>query len=158
VNERAVGEQTRRRKVQENMQMAMEVNPEDFTKIPMLFIACRVNGHRIVALVDTGAQCSVMGRRAADACGITQLLDTRFKGVAKGVGTAGIVGKVHLTEVVVGHQTFAMSITVMADQTQIDFILGLDVIRKYQCVIDMTQNCMIIGGEKVAFCSQSGGR
>merc|ERR1712151_319580 len=101
----------------------------------MLYIDCAVNGTDLKAFVDSGAQMTIMSKNCAERCGIMRLLDKRFSGVAQGVGTAKILGRIHLATMKIGQSHFLVSITVLDDQNM-DFLIGLDMLRRHQCSID----------------------
>ncbi|UJR13301.1 hypothetical protein I4U23_000319 [Adineta vaga] len=129
--------------VQENMEHAVEHAPEVFGHVVMLYINCKVNGHVVKAFVDSGAQMTIMSQACAERCGIMRLADRRFSGIAKGVGTQKILGRIHLAQLEIEKHYFATSLSVLEDQPM-DMLLGLDMLRRHQCVLDLDKNVLRI--------------
>ena len=110
---------------------------------------CKINGHPIKAFVDSGAQMTIMSKACAERCGVMRLLDRRFAGIARGVGTQNILGRIHLgslsssvsffshrnrlnlAQLEVENQFFATSLSVLEDQS-IDMLIGLDMLRRHR--------------------------
>lgn len=111
--QKKIAELLQRQAVEDSLEHAMEHTPEAFAEVVMLYVDLRVNGVPMKAFVDSGAQRSIMSRGAAEKCNILRLMDTRFAGVARGVGAGVICGRVHTVPVVVGDSHVSMSVTVM---------------------------------------------
>lgn len=104
---------------------------------------------------NSGAQSTIISKACAERCNILRLLDTRFSGMAHGVGSAKIYGRIHLALLTLGTEVFEVSFTVMdAVGGSYDMLLGLDMLRKHQACIDLDHNCLRIGSSTVTFLAE----
>lgn len=145
----------RQKNVNLQYQQAMQEYPESMGKVLMLYVEAKINNHTLQAFVDSGAQTTIMSKKCAQKCGIFDLVDTRFAGIAVGVGTGTILGRIHMAQLQIGHVYFPCSVTVMDDAAlpsagagsdekaatpkDMPFLLGLDMLKRHTCCIDLEQ-------------------
>ena len=136
----AIEARVRQAAVDASLEAALEHHPEAFADVVMLYVHLTINGRTLAAFVDSGAQRSIMSVETAEEAGLSHLVDTRFAGVAVGVGSGKIVGRIHAVPCKAGTGPDApyltISLTVM-DQKGMPFLLGLDMLRRFRASIDL---------------------
>lgn len=85
-----------------------------------------------------------MSDACAERCHIMRLVDSRWAGIAHGVGTQRIIGRIHMVQIQIGNDHLTTSFTVLAEQSM-DMLLGLDMLKRHQCCIDLKKNVLKIG-------------
>ena len=115
-----VQKQERQKLIQEQYEHVMNEYPESMVgRVLMLYIPMKINGFPVSAFIDSGAQQTIMSLSLAQQCQIDQYIDTRMAGIAVGVGTGVILGRIHMVQIeitsTITHQVyyFPCSITVM---------------------------------------------
>lgn len=148
--QRRLLEQIHQQNIQQNLEQALEHTPESFGSVIMLYVPATVNKVDVTAFIDSGAQMTIMNEKCAERCGILHLLDRRMQGFARGVSSARLLGRIHMAMVNVGGNLLPMSISVLESQ-DIEFIIGLDQMKRHQMCIDLKDNVLRVHGSSVPF-------
>lgn len=94
-----------------------------------------INGHKFQAFVDTGAQSTIISKGFCEKLGLMKDVDTRFKGVAIGVGTSKILGRIHIAKLKLENgKTIECSLQVL-ENIDIDFLIGIDMMKKFRVLL-----------------------
>ncbi|CAA7016333.1 unnamed protein product [Microthlaspi erraticum] len=139
----------RQKGIDENWEAALEHNPEGFARVIMLYVDMEVNGVPLKAFVDSGAQSTIISKTCAEKCGLLRLMDQRYKGIAHGVGQSEILGRIHVAPIKIGNNFYPCTFVVL-DSPNMEFLFGLDMLRKHQCTIDLKENVLTVGGGEVS--------
>lgn len=103
-----------------------------------LQVMCEVNGYLIPAMIDTGAEITVMSASCAKRCGVSNLIDTQHSGKAVGVGFSEIVGGIDGMGLRIGPLNFQSKISILRS-SRCDFLIGLDILKRFKCDISLRE-------------------
>lgn len=128
---------------------AKRINPvQDTSKIgETLLIDCIVNGCSVPAIVDTGAQISIMSETCLKKCHLHNDIDRRYTGKAIGVGESKIIGKVLNLPMQIGPISFLSGVSVLKD-SRVDLIIGMDLLSKFESEINVKERWVKMRAEK----------
>ena len=123
---------------------AKNIAPDVFEIVSMpIFIECIVNGHSVIAVVDSGCSCTFMTIDCAKRCGISHLIDTNCHRVVSSItGKHRHFGEIHLYPIQIGACKKLLTSIIMMPAGLIQMIIGLDVLE--YCTLDFNNNKMLI--------------
>ncbi|CAG9310585.1 unnamed protein product [Blepharisma stoltei] len=146
--QRQIEQKIHQENINQNLEYAQEFMPEVFASVEMLYIDCKVNKMPLQAFVDSGAQNTIMSKECAQRVGIMRLVDTRFRGEARGVGVGTIIGRVHAANIEIGGKIFNCCFHVL-EVSDIDLLFGLDMLKRHQCSIDLFKNKLVLNAGEI---------
>ena len=138
----------RLRYIEANMKAAETLGVE-YEQMPSPYIDCKVNGHHVRALVDSGAEASFVSVQCAERCGIRKLavpgMSSPLSSMGKCLDNEGTVQDYVVTvennELLVSLDIHELS----SDESYEDMVLGYDTMWRNECSIDLESNKLIIG-------------
>ena len=139
-----------RKNIDQNFTYAYNNNPETLVPYSLLYIECEVNNVKLYAMIDTGAQMSILTSRAAEKCSVSYLIDSRCAAELRGVGSQRSLGRIHALWLNVGG-AFVSNPFVVVKNFSCDCLIGIDWITRNQAIIDLKKKCLIVGGKEVPF-------
>jgi DNA damage-inducible protein 1 len=83
-----------------------------------------------------------------------RLLDTRFSGVAKGVGTAKILGRIHSAQMRLSQNFFLPCSFIVVEGKGSELLFGLDMLKKHRACIDLRKNTLTFDDCDIPFLAE----
>jgi len=111
----------------------------------LLYVPCTINDVVCEMMVDTGAAMSVISEPLMNKMKLGTSLNTKNKGVAVGVGSARILGHLHNCPIQIGDAEFLLYFAVLEQDSDM-LILGVDQLRRFNCLVDLQNNKLVFGG------------
>lgn len=119
----------------------------------LLHILLEVNGFQYACIIDTGAQLSVMSQKMAETLKIDHLIDKTFAGIAKGVGSAKILGNIFNVKAKINQIQFQLNFKVIENDEYL-VLLGLDFLLSKCDTINLKNRSIIINNKPVKFLNE----
>ena len=99
-------------------------------------VMCEINGYLIPAMIDTGAEITVMSSSCARKCSLSRAIDPRHSGKVIGVGHSDIIGGIDGLSMRIGPLNFQNRVSILRD-SRCDLLIGLDVLERFKCEISL---------------------
>ena len=113
----------------------------------LLYVPCIINSRMVEMMVDSGSQTSVISSSMMQQLNLQHRLDKRYQGVAAGVGSASILGRIDNCPVLIGDGVEFKLYFLVIDVPHDMMILGIDQLRRFKCLISLEKNVLIFGGQ-----------
>eukprot|EP00871_Galdieria_phlegrea_P004476 jgi/Galph1/5029/GphlegSOOS_G62.1 len=129
--QKALEERIRQENVAENLEAALEYNPEAFGNVVMLYILAKVNNVDVIAFVDSGANILLSLKNVQNV-------------VPKVSALPRFWGEFTCPCLVLETNIFPCLLWICL----FDVLFGLDMLRRHRAVIDLAQNCFEKWGKR----------
>lgn len=154
-NQAKILEMIRQEQIDENFKLAHEISPESFVTVHLLQIKLKINGHETHALVDSGAQITIIHPKLAEEFGILHLIDKSWARQVSGVGSALTKGRIHSVRVSLGESDIELPCSFTVLETDLGVVFGLDMLKRHKCSINLAKDALEIGGMEIRFLNEA---
>lgn len=119
------------------------INNDEYDEVDFLpaKVICELNGYPIPAIIDTGAQITIMSSSCARRCRIANLIDTKYACRAIGVGSSEIIGRIDSLPLRIGPVSFQSRVAILRD-SPVDFLIGMDFLRRFQSDLCLSEGVL----------------
>ncbi len=123
---------------------------KEIMDIRPIYVNCQLYNKITAAMLDTGAQKTIIGINKVKELGLERLVNYTKVSMARGVGGgAVIIGRLENMELKMGSLGIRTDIEVLQDNDM--FLVGLDIIAKYQFMIDFEKEVVKVGNQEFKF-------
>jgi hypothetical protein len=129
----------KKQRVDENKVFALQIIPMTFFQHSSLFLTCSINGFEFIALIDSGAQTTIMDHSLAEKCQILDIIDDEYQIKMIGIGESKTIGKIYCQDVMVGDNSIPMSFSILENclLSGCCVIIGMDILNSHRSVLDV---------------------
>jgi predicted aspartyl protease len=138
---------SKERVIQDNYLKAYNELPSSFIPANMIYLIAKIMGNEIKFLVDTGAQVSLLPLNVVKMCDLEHLMDEKYSGELKGVGSDRVMGRIHYLEVELECGLIPCSFTI-CEKEDIIPILGIDMMQQMGLVLNFKERKIEINNFK----------
>ena len=147
-NQKKIEEYINKKRLDDLYMETYENYPELLIPTQMLFIEGTINNVKTDIFVDTGAQTTIISQAFAEKADLMQFVDKRHATQIVGVGTQRSVGKIWKVQLEIKGRYFVLTATILKNFGH-DVLLGLDMMKRHHCVIDLSKKILVFGLEGI---------
>ncbi|EMS15846.1 DNA-damage inducible protein [Entamoeba histolytica HM-3:IMSS] len=151
-----IEERIRQEEIERQIKVLENEHPELLVKGELVFIKVKINGVVKEAMIDCGAQETVISIRACKECNLETQIDYRVKKMYQGVGRMETIGVIHLVPIIIGNTYCITTLNVLGDDSPLDHLLiGTNTLKSIGAVIDFSEGVLRIKNDKIKFMSNT---
>jgi len=132
--------------ISQNKQMAIEKIPHFLMHLNLITIDVNINNIVLKAMIDTGANCCVLYKKAVEKCKLEYLVDrSHISNVSAAQGTVNTYGKIWILDINIQNYSVPCSFDVIDnnDDDKFQIILGLNFLAANRIDIDFHSRKLI---------------